>query len=152
MKKTVAILLAILLIASLVACGAESAVTPAINSTSSADTIAEAVTDQTITAREATGDFELTTEDGAFTESDGVYTITAAGTYTASGLLNGQILVEAGEEDEVVIALSGAVSVVRKRRGDSRGAADVAAVFGDPEALPASAPVADAVEEVVIKG
>lgn len=108
MKKTVAILLAILLIASLVACGAESAVTPAINSTSSADTIAEAVTDQTITAREATGDFELTTEDGAFTESDGVYTITAAGTYTASGLLNGQILVEAGEEDEVVIALSGA--------------------------------------------
>ncbi|MCR5564996.1 MAG: carbohydrate-binding domain-containing protein, partial [Gammaproteobacteria bacterium] len=56
---------------------------------------------------ETTDDFSLTTEDGTFTEANGIYTITAAGTYSASGKLTGQILVEAGEEDEVVIEFNG---------------------------------------------
>ena len=53
--------------------------------------------------------FSLTTEDGTFTENDGVYTITAAGTYKASGILeNGQIIINATKNDEVVLELSNA--------------------------------------------
>ena len=60
------------------------------------------------------GEFKLTTKDGTFTETDGVCSITAAGTYTASGVLaNGQILVNVADnedevEDVVVLELSGA--------------------------------------------
>ncbi|MBR0303093.1 MAG: carbohydrate-binding domain-containing protein, partial [Clostridia bacterium] len=81
----------------------------ATNSTgNTASDAAEPVVDQNITAEEATGDFAMTTADGAFTDSGNVYTITSAGTYTASGLLEGQIVVDAGENDEVVIELSDA--------------------------------------------
>ncbi|MBQ3867164.1 MAG: carbohydrate-binding domain-containing protein [Clostridia bacterium] len=72
------------------------------------ETAVTSVTDQDIDAEEATGTFELTTEDGAFTVSGNVYTISAAGTYTATGLLEGQLAVSAGEDDEVVLELSGA--------------------------------------------
>ena len=72
------------------------------------ETAVTSVTDQDIDAEEATGTFELTTEDGAFTVSGNVYTISAAGTYTATGLLEGQLVVSAGEDDEVVLELSGA--------------------------------------------
>ncbi len=61
-----------------------------------------------ISPEENTGEFVLTTEDGAFTVDDNIYTITSAGTYTASGKLEGQILVSAGEDDEVVLELDGA--------------------------------------------
>lgn len=57
---------------------------------------------------DSTEEFSIVTEDGAFTEDNGVYTITAAGTYTLSGYLDGQIIVEATDEDKVVIELSGA--------------------------------------------
>lgn len=57
---------------------------------------------------EEEGGFSLVTEDGAFTVDNSIYTITAAGTYVASGKLNGQILINAGEEDQVVLELSGA--------------------------------------------
>ena len=61
-----------------------------------------------ITVEEATGDFEITTEDGvAPTLSGKVYTISAAGTYSLSGKLNGQVLVNAGDEDEVILELNG---------------------------------------------
>ena len=63
---------------------------------------------------EVTDEFTLTTKDGAFTVDGNVYTITAAGKYTASGALNGQILVNAGEEDEVELVLSGASIVYDK--------------------------------------
>ena len=54
------------------------------------------------------GDFELTTEDGTFTQENGVFTITTAGTYKASGVLeNGQILINATKNDEVVLELNG---------------------------------------------
>lgn len=65
------------------------------------------VTDESITAQEATGDFSLTSEDGSFTVDGNIYTISSAGTYVLSGLLEGQILVEAGEDDEVILELSG---------------------------------------------
>ncbi len=56
-----------------------------------------------------TDDFTVTsdTSDG-ITQSDSVYTITKAGEYTVSGLLSeGQLIVDAGDEDEVTIVLNG---------------------------------------------
>ena len=56
-----------------------------------------------------TGDFTITsdTSDG-ITQSGSVYTITKAGEYTVSGLLSeGQLIVDAGDEDEVTIVLNG---------------------------------------------
>lgn len=61
-----------------------------------------------IDVSEQTGDFSFTTKDGAFEQNSNVYTIKTAGTYTCSGRLEGQILVEAGEDDEVVLELDGA--------------------------------------------
>ena len=56
-----------------------------------------------------TGDFTVTsdTSDGV-TQSGSVYTITTAGEYTVAGLLSeGQLIVDAGDEDEVTIVLNG---------------------------------------------
>lgn len=56
-----------------------------------------------------TGDFTVTsdTSDG-ITQSGSVYTITKAGEYTVTGLLSeGQLVVDAGDEDEVTIVLNG---------------------------------------------
>lgn len=56
-----------------------------------------------------TGDFTVTsdTSDGV-TQSGSVYTITKAGEYTVTGLLSeGQLIVDAGDEDEVTIILNG---------------------------------------------
>ena len=110
MKKISALILAMILALGLAACGtANSGSGSATNSTgNTASDAAEPVVDQNITAEEATGDFAMTTADGTFTDSENVYTITSAGTYTASGLLEGQIVVDAGENDEVVIELSDA--------------------------------------------
>ena len=110
MKKILALILAMILALGLVACktvnsGSGSATNSTVNTASDA---VEPVVDQNITAEEATGDFAMTTADGTFTDSGNVYTITSAGTYTASGLLEGQIVVDAGENDEVVIELSDA--------------------------------------------
>lgn len=110
MKKISALILAMILALGLAACGtANSPSGSATNSTgNTASDAAEPVVDQNITAEEATGDFAMTTADGTFTDSGNVYTITSAGTYTASGLLEGQVVVDAGENDEVVIELSDA--------------------------------------------
>ena len=62
---------------------------------------------------ENTGDFSFTTSDGTFTSENGIYTITAPGTYVAKGVLeSGQILVNVADngddvDDEVVLELSG---------------------------------------------
>lgn len=78
-------------------------------SDSSVEIITEdAASDSTFdSVTEATGDFIIETADGEYSESNGVYTISKAGTYTLSGSLNGQILVDAGEDDEIEIELSG---------------------------------------------
>ncbi len=99
-KKITAILLSILLAASLAACGGKP-------TTEEDAAPAEPVTDKTVSAAETTDTFSMQTEDGAFTVSGSVYTITSAGTYTLEGLLEGQILVDAGEEDEIVLELCG---------------------------------------------
>lgn len=51
-------------------------------------------------------EFAITTSDGEYSQANNVYTLTKAGTYSLSGKLNGQILVETGEDDEVVIELN----------------------------------------------
>lgn len=62
---------------------------------------------------EATGDFTITPGKGAgeVTVSGSTYTITSAGEYTLSGKLEGNIVVDAGEEDEVVLILSNATII-----------------------------------------
>ena len=113
MKKMIAVILALILASALASCGTAGGATDTGKASTqsaqnTASAAAEPAVDQKITAEEATGTFELTTEVGAFTTSGGVYTITSEGTYTASGLLEGQIVVDAGEDDKVVIELSGA--------------------------------------------
>ena len=55
------------------------------------------------------GAFSLTTKDGQISQSGNVYTLTRAGTYTAKGVLEeGQILINAGEDDVVELSLEGA--------------------------------------------
>ncbi len=56
-----------------------------------------------------TDDFTVTSDtSNGITQSDSVYTITKAGEYTVSGLLSeGQLIVDAGDEDEVTIVLNG---------------------------------------------
>lgn len=61
-----------------------------------------------IVVNENTGEFSITTSDGVYSNSGNIYTLSSAGTYTLSGKLDGQILVAAGENDEVVIELNGA--------------------------------------------
>ena len=65
------------------------------------------ITDESITAEDTTEEFSITTSDGAYTEADGVYTLTAAGTYSLSGALNGQIIVDAPSDATVEIELKG---------------------------------------------
>ena len=60
-----------------------------------------------IEVEEQTGEFSISTDDGAYTQTGNIYTITKAGTYTLEGKLEGQILVEAGSSDNVVIELNG---------------------------------------------
>ncbi len=68
-----------------------------------------ALEDPTDPAKAATGDFAIATEDGAYTEDNGIYTITRAGDYTLNGVLSdGQIVIDAGDEDEVKLILSNA--------------------------------------------
>lgn len=54
-----------------------------------------------------TGTFSIESSDGTFAATSNGYLISAGGTYTLSGSLNGQILIEAGEEDEVILELNG---------------------------------------------
>lgn len=64
-----------------------------------------------IEVEDNTGEFSIKTSDGTYEQNGNIYRITAAGTYTLKGYLEGQILVEAGENDEVVIELSGATII-----------------------------------------
>lgn len=120
MKKIIALILAAVLITALASCAVTTGQTTETetnntNTSSTADTTAETsaeaaadpVTDGDINAAEATGAFEMSTEDGAFDSSGNIYTVTAAGTYVLSGLLQGQIIVNADEDDEVILELTG---------------------------------------------
>ena len=54
-----------------------------------------------------TGSFSISSADGTYTKSGSVYTITSGGTFTLSGVLNGQIVVNAGDSADVTLELNG---------------------------------------------
>ena len=113
MKKIIALILAAVLTAALVSCAAITGqttteteeITNTVTTSATEETAADPVTDNDINASEATGTFSITTEDGTFENSGNIYTVTSAGTYVLSGLLQGQIVVNAGEDDEVTLEL-----------------------------------------------
>ena len=70
---------------------------------------AETLIDPTDGSKEATDDFSIRSDVDAVTQNGSVYTITAAGEYTLSGLLSdGQIVVDAGDEVDVKLILMNA--------------------------------------------
>lgn len=54
-----------------------------------------------------TGVFNMSGSTSAYTVDGNKYTITAAGTFTLSGVLEGQIVVDAGSNDAVILELNG---------------------------------------------
>ena len=104
--KMLTIIISLILVISLCACGTNSN-TQSTESEQSTQLQPEPISDTSISADETNGNFSITTKDGTYNISDNVYTISSAGTYTLSGYLNGQILVDAGENDEIIIELNG---------------------------------------------
>ena len=76
-------------------------------------TVKSSSSDTTIHPADQTGEFSVTKKGDAaeYTQEDNIYTITAAGEYTLKGYLAGQIVVDAGDDDEVTIVLAGATIV-----------------------------------------
>lgn len=118
MKKVlclVVVLITAICMLTLVACGVmpESAL-PSQETEQSTKTdyvTAEAAVDTTFDGiKEATGDFSIVTEDGDYTADGGAYTIGKGGTYTLSGYLEGQVIIDAPDE-EVTLELNGATIV-----------------------------------------
>ena len=100
---------------ALAACGTDTGIFNGTQTTTNTETTntdnsvstAEAVTDTSIEAQEVTSDFAIAaSEGGAVSQEGSVYTVTAAGTYTLTGALNGQIVVDAADA-EVVLELCG---------------------------------------------
>ncbi len=84
-----------------------SSVTP-VGKTDNVDV--KVIDDPADSGKEAEGQFSITPSDGAATPSQNgsVYTIGGAGEYTLTGKLSdGQVVIEAGEEDEVRLVLAG---------------------------------------------
>lgn len=118
MKHIVAFLLICALLCT--ACGAQKQTsdgTTAAAATASTGTAAQtaapvsvdALTDPTDDSKETTDNFTVTSETDGITQDGSVYTITAAGEYTLSGALSdGQIVVDAGDEDEIKLILDNA--------------------------------------------
>ena len=111
MKRIFAVLIILALLGT--ACGntAQTASEPTVAATAAASVTAapqtEALTDPTDASKAATDDFAVTSDGGTVSQSGSVYTVTAAGEYTLSGALaDGQIVVDAGEEDEVRLILN----------------------------------------------
>ncbi len=115
-NKKLLLPLSLLAILALVGCSSNSSSSsssgddPSGNTSNGGTTAGEITVEDTEDEPEVTNDssFSLTTEDGTISNSGNVYTLSAAGTYTASGELEeGQIVIEAGESDEVVLELNG---------------------------------------------
>ena len=109
--KYISISLALALLLSFAGCaGHDSTQQTDVTQTNAPQPIsdADALSDPTDESKEASGDFSVSGPvDVAVNGS--VYTVTAAGEYTISGRLEeGRIVVDAGDEDEVVLILSDA--------------------------------------------
>lgn len=105
MKKLLSVLLAPVLAASLVLSLGACDLIDDRTDTGSSD--AFTITEPDISAKETTDEFSMVSGSGTFSLSGNTYTISAAGTYILRGRLDGQILVNAGEDDEVILELSG---------------------------------------------
>ena len=111
MKKKLLIPLALLTMLTMAGCSLANNNTPGGGTNSGADydynepiNVEEP---EDIEVNETSSEFEITTEDGEYSQVENIYSITKAGTYVLSGKLTGQILVEAGEDDVVVLELNG---------------------------------------------
>ncbi len=111
MKKKVLLPITLFALLSLVGCNSGSSDISSSGNVSSGGTTNTTVTiDETpdMPSVDNTGDFLIQTSDGAFSRNGAIYTITSSGTYTLSGVLNeGEILVEVGDSDEVILELNG---------------------------------------------
>ncbi len=114
-RRFVLIILAVLLMTACAApsaagtqtAAAATAVTAALTPTNVPQTAA--LTDPTDETRIATDAFSIASETGELVPEGSVYTIRAAGDYTLTGALDdGQILVDAGDDDEVKLILKDA--------------------------------------------
>lgn len=113
MKKTTKILsliLSLIIVATLFGCSSKnmsngSTTIKSSNTSEGTALSGELLEDPEDSSKEATGEFKIT--GGSVEENGTSYKITSAGEYTLTGLLSdGQIIVEAGEDDEVVLILS----------------------------------------------
>ncbi len=87
--------------------GVTASVTPAASSDAPAETAPVLADDASNDQVAITSAFTITTEDGKYTKDGKTYTITAAGTYTLSGILEeGNIIVDAGDDDKVNLDLN----------------------------------------------
>ena len=108
MKKNYLLALSVLSLLMLAGCGSnKSATSVSIDGAGYNSKISVEVPDD-IEVSESTEEFSIATSDGVYSKSNNIYTLSSAGTYTLSGKLDGQIVVAAGENDEVVIELNGA--------------------------------------------
>ncbi|MBP5780411.1 MAG: carbohydrate-binding domain-containing protein, partial [Clostridia bacterium] len=107
MKKTVCIITAFLLIIGLSSCAGNDAGGDGTDAGNGSGSVASPVTDASVNASEATGDFAVATSDGKYTLDGGVCTISSGGTYSLSGRFEGRIVVDAGDGSDVVIELNG---------------------------------------------
>ena len=84
-----------------------STAAPAAARETAAPVGSETLTDPTDDAKTTTDDFTIMSDTGAVSQNGSVYTIRAAGEYTISGAISdGQIIVDAGDEDEVKLLLN----------------------------------------------
>ena len=108
MKKKHLLVLSVLSLLALVGCSAsQSSDSVSLDGTTYNTEITVEDPDD-IDVSENTSEFSISTSDGTYSKNGSIYALTTAGTYTLSGKLEGQILVDAVEDDEVVIELNGA--------------------------------------------
>lgn len=107
MKKKHLLVLSVLSLLALVGCSSTQPSGSVIIEGASYNSNVEITEPDVIEVDENTGEFSIVTSDGVYSKNGNVYTLSSAGTYTLSGKLEGQILVEAGENDEVVVELNG---------------------------------------------
>ena len=88
--------------------GTNDPVTPsATQAQTDSGVTSSAATDDSVHATEVTGEFLMTTADGSFTQDGTKYVIVKGGTYSLRGALHGQVVISAGESDEVILELNG---------------------------------------------